>query len=123
MASPREWVTETRACEISGERGIRETSSKTSSNGAQRTLVDAWGCSMTNANSLIPKRPLTPLTRAPSCQGGRRGFDPRFPLQRLQLLADAGALSGPQSRAAGPMPLSQGVRFAPYKIVAWGLGL
>jgi len=45
-------------------------------------LRDAWGRSMTTHNSFIPKHPLTSPTRAPSCQGGCRGFDPRFPLQQ-----------------------------------------
>jgi len=70
-----------RAFEISGERGIWETSTKTSSNGAPRILADAWGRSRTTHNSFIPKHPLTSPTRASSCQGGCRGFDPRFPPQ------------------------------------------
>ena len=46
-------------------------------------LADAWGRSMTKGNSFIPKHPLTSPTRASSCQGGSRGFDPRFPLQTV----------------------------------------
>ena len=41
-------------------------------------LADAWGRSMTKRKSSIPKRRVTSRSRASSCQGGCRGFDPRF---------------------------------------------
>jgi hypothetical protein len=44
-------------------------------------LVDASGYSVTKPILLIRKRPVTSRNEASPCQGGCRGFDPRFPLQ------------------------------------------
>jgi len=49
--------------------------------GLQRTLADASGRLRTEAKGLIRKRPPVSRRWTPSCQGGCRGFDPRFPLQ------------------------------------------
>jgi len=49
-------------------------------------LADLSGRSVTNVKRLIRKRPVTSRIGAPSCQGGCRGFDPRFPLQDLRAL-------------------------------------
>jgi hypothetical protein len=61
---------------------VYEDEFKGSSMGLQRTLADASGRSMTEPKRFIRKRPLTSGRWTPSCQGGCRGFDPRFPLQR-----------------------------------------
>ena len=49
--------------------------------GLQRTLADASGRSVTEPKWFIRKRRIMSRSGASSCQGGCRGFDPRFPLQ------------------------------------------
>ncbi len=88
----------------------RETSSRTSSNGVQRMVADAWGRSMTKANSFIPKHRVTSRSPARSCQGGCRGFDPRFPLH-TSLRAPAGFRP---SGSSAPALCSSGARLLPF---------
>jgi len=64
--------------------------------GLQRTLQDASGHLRTDSNPLIRKRPLASRSWTPSCQGGCRGFDPRFPLQQPHPRRSTWALSIPQ---------------------------
>jgi hypothetical protein len=64
---------------------------KGSSKGIQRMLPDVSGRFRTKRNPLILKRPEKSRSVASLCQGGCRGFDPRFPLQRFQQSCDTPA--------------------------------
>ena len=52
-----------------------------SSKELQRTLQDASGHLRTESNRLIWKHTVKSRSTTSPCQGGCRGFDPRFPLQ------------------------------------------
>ena len=79
--------------------------------GLQRTLADASGRSVTEPKRLIRKRPGTSRRATSPCQGGCRGFDPRFPLHtslrplRLDFALRAHQLRGfaPAARASSPL--------------------
>src|SRR5712692_4070920 len=66
---------------------VYESEFKRSSMRLQRTIADASGRSRTEPKRFIRKRPLTSGRWTPSCQGGCRGFDPRFPLHSSLPLA------------------------------------
>src|ERR1700692_3635585 len=65
-------------------------------------LADASGRSMTEPKWLIRKRLGTSRSATTPCQGGSRGFDPRFPLQTVApRLREICAFGAPASDSAG----------------------